>query len=65
MKILYAPSIREFSDNIIANLQATFDRQILETLMGEGREILYLPHQRTDKRIKDNILRGGGAFVGA
>lgn len=56
MKILYAPSSREASDDLHRNVACGFDVLILEDLVSMKQKVFYLPNIKTDKAVKDSIL---------
>lgn len=56
MKILYAPSKRQFNDDLHRNVACGFDSFVLESLAGlEGVEVIYLPHSHTDKKVVESV----------
>lgn len=57
MKILYAPSKRQFNDDLHRNVACGFDSFVLESLVGlEGVEVIYLPHSHTDKKVVESVF---------
>ena len=56
MKVLYAPSKREYNDDLHGNVACGFDVMVLETLVGlEMLEVSYLPHIQTSLKIVESI----------
>lgn len=57
MRVLYAPSKRQFSDDLHNNVACGFDSCVLESLLEmEGAEVVYLPHFNTHKKIVESVL---------
>ncbi len=56
MRVLYAPSAREFSDDLHNNVACSFDVMVLETLLDNSKlEVFYLPHIQTCKAILESL----------
>lgn len=56
VKVLYAPSKRDFSDDLHNNVACSFDVMVLETLLDNSElEVLYLPHIQSSKKVLEAI----------
>lgn len=56
MKILYAPSSRKMGDDLHNNVVCGFDVLILEALVSLKQKVFYLPHSKTESKVRDSIL---------
>lgn len=56
VKVLYAPSKREFSDDLHNNIACSFEVMVLETLLeNNDLEVFYLPHAQSSKKVLEAI----------